>query len=131
VLGRTFEWRSLRALTALGDDAIVAALESAVERQLLAFGAAEFRFRHALTREAVLAGAIPPLVQSFARRALEELGPGSERAASLAELAGDPGEAARRGCSPPRRPAHCAAAHFPPPRRPLAAPWHSQRTQPP
>jgi DNA-binding CsgD family transcriptional regulator len=60
VLGRTFDWSLLPAATALDDLDVMAALRAGVEAQLLVVepGAA-FRFRHALTRDAVLGDLLP------------------------------------------------------------------------
>ena len=57
VLGRHFDWRLLARVTGQPAAALTAALESGVGQQLLAVDGADFRFRHALTRDAVLGDA--------------------------------------------------------------------------
>ena len=97
VLGRQFDWRLLPAVTGLGPEAVTAALARGVECLLLVADDAGFRFRHALTRQAVLARVLPPRRSALAAaglRALTATGPldetGSEVAADLAAQAGDP-----------------------------------------
>jgi DNA-binding CsgD family transcriptional regulator len=71
--------------------------------QLITVDGQEFRFRHALTREVVLADLLPPERAELSRRALEAVQlahpgvPGTfcEMAAELAEAAGDSPQAAR------------------------------------
>ena len=100
VLGREFDWKMSGRIAGVDDDDCLAALESAVAAQLLVAvpGAPDgFRFRHALTRDAVLAQMLPPVQARLAGRALaavEETRPGlpdewCEVAATLAERAGD------------------------------------------
>lgn len=60
VLGRHFDWRLLPAATGLALDVISGALERGVGSLLLTVDGNRFRFRHALTREAVVDGLLPP-----------------------------------------------------------------------
>jgi DNA-binding CsgD family transcriptional regulator/tetratricopeptide (TPR) repeat protein len=102
VLGRRFDWSLLPVVTGLDDAEVVAALRRAVNAQLLVATADGFRFRHALTRDAVLGDMLPPERTSIAGRALaavEQAHPGvpgawCELAAELAEVAGEPRQAA-------------------------------------
>ncbi|MBW3575407.1 MAG: AAA family ATPase [Actinobacteria bacterium] len=99
VLGRRFEWDLLPAITGLDERAVLGALHAAVDTQIVAVEAngAAFRFRHALSRDAVLAELLPPERGALSRRALEAIEvahpdlPGAwwELAAELAEGAGD------------------------------------------
>ena len=102
VLGRRFEWALLGPVTGAAEEAVFAALRSGVGLQLIVAERENFRFRHALTHEAVLAGLLPPERARLAGRALaavEAAYPGlpgawCTLAADLAERAGD---AARAG----------------------------------
>jgi tetratricopeptide (TPR) repeat protein len=97
VLGRRFDWSLLPTVTGLNGAEVVAALREAVNAQLLTAKADGFRFRHALTRDAVLADLLPPERASLAERALaaveqahpEVPGAWCELAAELAEAAGE------------------------------------------
>src|SRR5579864_4002571 len=101
VLGRRFEWSLLGPVTGLDDASVTRALRTGVDLQLIAAGHGGFRFRHALTHEAVLAGLLPPERASLAGRALaavEAAHPGlpgawCATAADLAERAGNAGRA--------------------------------------
>ena len=73
LLGRQFDWRLLPAATGLDADLVADALEHGVGAQLLAVDADVFRFRHALTREAVAAELLPPRRVTLAARALAAL----------------------------------------------------------
>ena len=96
VLGRRFEWALLSQLTGLTDEAVLAALRRGVSLQLIAADQDSFRFRHALTHEAVLARLLPPERAMLAARALAAVAaahpglPGTwgTLAADLAERAG-------------------------------------------
>jgi DNA-binding CsgD family transcriptional regulator len=102
VLGRRFDWTLLGATVGISDDAIAGALRAAVGMQLLATVGEEFRFRHALTHEAVLAGLLPPersRLAGLALSAVEVAHPGlpgawCTLAAELAERSGSTGRAA-------------------------------------
>jgi DNA-binding CsgD family transcriptional regulator len=101
-LGRQFDWRVLASATELTDASIAATLERAVAVQLVVVDGDGFRFRHALTRDAVLDTLLPPRRQAVAAaalRAVEDAHPDLEGdwrlvAAELAEQAGAPGRAA-------------------------------------
>ncbi len=101
VLGRRFDWMLLPRITTLPEATVVDALSRAVRAQLLV-AEGGFRFRHALTREAVLAGLLPPHRASWSRAALAAVedahpdlpGPWCDLAAELAEAAGDHDRAA-------------------------------------
>ncbi len=73
LLGRQFDWRLLPAATGLDAGLVADALEHGVGAQLLAVNADVFRFRHALTREAVAAELLPPRRVTLAARALAAL----------------------------------------------------------
>ena len=92
VLGRRFDWALLGPVTGAAADAVIAALREGVGLQLIAAERDSFRFRHALTHEAVLASLLPPERALLAGRAL---------AAAEAAHPGLPGPGAR---SPPTWP---------------------------
>jgi DNA-binding CsgD family transcriptional regulator/tetratricopeptide (TPR) repeat protein len=99
VLGRQFDWGLLPAITDLGDDVVLRALHQAVDARIISWERDDgaFRFRHALSRDAVLATLFTPELQAVARRALEAVEAGhpdlegewGELAAELAGAAGD------------------------------------------
>ena len=97
VLGRRFDWALLGPATGLPAEAVVAALRRGVGLQLVAADRDSFRFRHALTHEAVLAGLLPPERVVLAGQALTAVeaahhglpGPWCVLAAELAEGAGN------------------------------------------
>jgi DNA-binding CsgD family transcriptional regulator len=102
VLGRRFEWALLGQVTGLADVAVVAALRDGVGLQLIVAERDSFRFRHALTHEAVLAGLLPPERTMLAGRALaaaEAAHPGLPGGwcTLAADLAGRAGDAPRAG----------------------------------
>jgi len=79
VIGRRFDWALLGRVTGLPDAAVVAALRRGVGLQLVAADGDSFRFRHALTHEAVLAGLLSPeraLLAGQALAAVEAAHPG-------------------------------------------------------
>lgn len=95
--GRFFDWQLLAAATHLELERVVRALENGVALQLLAVHGNGFRFRHALTADAVLASVVPPRVREAAARMLAALDSTGELtepqwpvAARLAERAGRP-----------------------------------------
>lgn len=100
VLGRRFDWELLPHITGLPEAAVLGALRVSVDAQIVAVdpGDATFRFRHALSRDAVLATLLPQEVTTLSRRALDALEATHadldeercELAAQLAEAAGDP-----------------------------------------
>jgi DNA-binding CsgD family transcriptional regulator/tetratricopeptide (TPR) repeat protein len=101
VLGRRFEWPLLPSVAGLDETLVLSCLRSAVDAQLVGAqtegGGSGLWFRHALTRDAVVAGLLPPERAELCRRALVavEAGhpglPGTwcELGAELAEGAGD------------------------------------------
>ena len=97
-LGRRFDWPLLVEATGLSTEQVLAALRAAVGAQLVTAGDGGFAFRHALTRDAVLAGLIPPDRAGLAGRLLEAVertypglpGQWCEAAAVLAEQARQP-----------------------------------------
>jgi DNA-binding CsgD family transcriptional regulator len=102
VLGRRFDWALLGPVTGLPDADVVAALRRGVGLQVVAADSGSFRFRHALTHEAVLAGLLPPERAQLAGQALaavEEAHPGlpGTWCMQAAELAEGAGHAARAG----------------------------------
>jgi DNA-binding CsgD family transcriptional regulator len=102
VLGRRFDWALLSPVTGLAGPDVVAALRDGVGLQLIVAERENFRFRHALTHEAVLAGLLPPERSLLAGRALaavEAAHPGLPGAwcTLAADLAGRAGDADRAG----------------------------------
>lgn len=97
MLGRHFDWRLLPAATDVGFDVMTSALEHGVGSLLLAVDGDAFRFRHALTREAVLEGLLPPRRVQLASRVLAAVeaahpeldGAWRDVAAELASRTGD------------------------------------------
>ena len=97
VLGRHFDWRLLGRVTGQSAEVVSRALERGVEQLLLSVDGEEFRFRHALTREAMTAAVLPPKRAALAAAALAALErarpglPGQYRdvGADLAVQAGD------------------------------------------
>lgn len=75
VLGRRFDWSLLAPMTGQQEGDVLAALRTAVDRQIITTGLGgapgEFRFRHALTREVVLASLLPPERAALARAAAQ------------------------------------------------------------
>jgi DNA-binding CsgD family transcriptional regulator len=105
VLGRRFDWAILPTITGLPEASVTVALRAAFDAHLIAVDGAgpAFRFRHALSRDAVLATLLPPERSGLSRRALQALeehqggleGQERELAAELAEAAGDRRRAAQ------------------------------------
>lgn len=103
VLGRRFDWSLLPTVTGLGQHEVLTALRDAVDAQIVSVqpGESTFRFRHALSRDAVVAELLPQEVTALSRRALEAVEAAHpdleedwcELAAELAEGAGDLGRA--------------------------------------
>jgi DNA-binding CsgD family transcriptional regulator len=97
LLGRTFDWQLLAAAAATEPAVVSACLDAAVASQLLTAEDEVFRFRHALTREAVAAQLLPPERRSLAAAALAAVdaahpsldGPWHDVAADLAAQSGD------------------------------------------
>ena len=104
VLGRQFDWTLLPGTVDLTEQEVLAALWKAHEAQLVEpcpdLGA--FRFRHCLTRDAIMTDTLPPILARRAARAAAEVeaahpdlpGPWCELAAELHETAGEPVRAA-------------------------------------
>ncbi len=111
LLGRRFDWELLPGVAGVDGRAAADCLRAAVDEQLIEADGDGFTFRHALTREAVLADLLPPDRRELARRAwpaLERANPGlpgatCELAAELAEAAGDPVAATGRLVESARR----------------------------
>lgn len=105
VLGRDFDWDVARRVAGVASDQALAGLGQALHLGLLVAGtgpgpAGRFRFRHALTRDAVAAQLLSPVRAALARRAADvvesEGGGDLELAAELWLAAGDQSAAARR-----------------------------------
>lgn len=105
VLGRRFEWALLRDVVGEAPATVLSALRAGVAAQLLIAEpgtAGMFRFRHALTRDAVLGGLLPVEWAELARQTLDAVlaahpdlpGEWCDLSAQLAERAGDPRAAA-------------------------------------
>ena len=73
VLGLDPDWSLLGEVTATSEQEVVDALALAASVRLLDAGAGSLRWHHALTRDAVLAGVLPPQREGLARRAAEVL----------------------------------------------------------
>jgi DNA-binding CsgD family transcriptional regulator len=97
VLGRRFDWALLPGISDFDEEAVLGALHAAVETQIISVDGDGFRFRHALSRDAVLAQLLPPERARLSRRALaaiEVAHPGfpdewCELAAEVADGAGE------------------------------------------
>ena len=97
VMGRHFDWELLAAGSGQAEPVVVEALALAAARLLLVGDGGTFRFRHALTREAMLAAMLPPHHRAVAARALAAVdtahpdldGTWRDVAADLAARAGD------------------------------------------
>jgi DNA-binding CsgD family transcriptional regulator len=99
VLGRSFDWELLPAVAGATESDVLAALRGAVDAHLVVVDEddASFRFRHALSRDAVLRELLPPERAGLSVRALraveaahpELAEPWAELSAELAEAAGD------------------------------------------
>jgi hypothetical protein len=97
VLGRQFDWELAAAAAGCNSDAAPGLLRDAVRAQLLEVQGAGFRFRHALTVDAIADGLLPVERQHLAARLLAALtgqdpdlaGEHCQLAATLAAAAGD------------------------------------------
>ena len=99
VLGPELDWRLLAPTSGVAEPDVLAALRAAAAQALLVADGAALRWPHALTRDAVLAGLLPPERAALAGRAARVLaaraGPDDEpRAAELFVEAGEPDAAA-------------------------------------
>ena len=97
ILGRHFDWELLPAVSGQTADLVAETLGLAVEQLLVSADGTAFRFRHALTREALLDTMLPPRQRALASAALAVLdaahprleGGLRELAVDLANRAGD------------------------------------------
>jgi DNA-binding CsgD family transcriptional regulator len=82
LLGRDFDWPDLPVVAGVDEGEVLEALRRAVGLQLVEeAGGGRFRFRHALTVEAILAGMLDPQRTRLAAHALGELAPDPEHVA--------------------------------------------------
>ena len=106
VLGRQFDWTLLPSVADVGESEALDALHEAHDVQLIEPVSADggtFRFRHSLTRDAIVSDLLPPEVASRSARAaaaIEEAHPGlpgvwCELVAELRAASGQPVGAAR------------------------------------
>lgn len=115
LLGRSFDWDLLPVITGLSDDDVVARLRRAADVHLIeedaSASAARFRFRHALTRAAIIGDLLAPERAALATTtlaAVERAHPGLPGAwcdlgAELAEQAGQSRRAAKLSLEAGRR----------------------------
>jgi DNA-binding CsgD family transcriptional regulator/tetratricopeptide (TPR) repeat protein len=90
ILGRHFDWELLADVSGQSADLVAETLELAVEQLLVSVDGAAFRFRHALTRDAVLDTMLPPRQRALAATTLAVLDTAHPRLeGSLRELAVD------------------------------------------
>jgi DNA-binding CsgD family transcriptional regulator/tetratricopeptide (TPR) repeat protein len=90
ILGRHFDWELLADASGQSADLVAETLELAVEQMLVSVDGAAFRFRHALTRDAVLDTMLPPRQRALAATTLAVLDTAHPRLeGSLRELAVD------------------------------------------
>ena len=102
LLGRSFDWEIAARATSIDLADAPELLRLAVRAQVLEVDGASFRFRHDLSRDAVLADVVPGERAALARAALTALratrpnlgGDDAEQAARLAVEAGEPAAAA-------------------------------------
>jgi DNA-binding NarL/FixJ family response regulator len=102
VLGHHFDWEILPAASGQPPEVVSHALGRAVDRVLVTTDGAGFRFRHALTREAVLMSTLPPRLRRAAANALAAVDAAHPDLAGrwrdvAAELAARSGDRARAG----------------------------------
>jgi DNA-binding CsgD family transcriptional regulator len=97
VSGTEPDWELLRVVVGQPEDVVLAAARAAAEAHLVREDAGRLSWRHALMREAVVAGLLPPERAALARRAAEALlaRGRSEDAARAAELLAQGGERGR------------------------------------
>ncbi len=105
VLGRQFDWTLLPSLTGASQSEVLDALRHACDLQLIephCASQATFRFRHSLTRDAILSNLLPPDLARRSAKAAAVIsrshpglpGPWCELVAELHETAGEPAQAA-------------------------------------
>jgi DNA-binding CsgD family transcriptional regulator/tetratricopeptide (TPR) repeat protein len=116
VLGRRFDWALLPEVTGLPPDEVVAGLRAAVRSGLVEVdGKDTFRFRHALTGEAVRDDLLPPERRALARSAaeiVERRDPEAHAlAAGLRAVAGDEERAAQLSICAGKQAARRGALH--------------------
>ena len=120
VLGRQFDWALLPSVADVGESEALDALHDAHEVQLIEPVSADggaFRFRHSLTRDAIVSDLLPPELASRSARAaaaIEEAHPGlpgmwCELVAELRAASGQPVGAARLLLTAGRRGLHQGA----------------------
>jgi len=102
LLGRGIDWPLLEASAGQPADAVARAVELGIQHGLLVNEAGDVRFRHALTRDALLGSVLPPRLAGLAARALaavEAAHPGlpGPWAGAAAQLAVQAGAGARAG----------------------------------
>ena len=131
VLGRSFDWTLLPEMCSLPEQAVLEALRAGMGAQLIVTepsATGSFRFRHALTRDAVIDRLLPMERAALARRALaaiEAAHPGlpgawCDLSARLAERAGDRPRAAALLLASGQR--SLERGPWPAPQRPSSAP---------
>ncbi len=111
LLGRQFDWELLPGIADVDGRTVVDAMRAAVAEQLVETDGDGFRFRHALTREAVLADLLPPERRTLAARAWPAVelahpglpGPVCQLSADLAEASGSTAAASSRLVESARR----------------------------
>jgi hypothetical protein len=134
VLGRRFDWELLQALTALPENVVLAGLHAAVDAQIIAVDVdgPAFRFRHALSRDAVLGELLPP-ERSASRRSRPRTPVSPEAGASWPRSwPRAPGPACEQRRSSPRQvDVRSDGARSPAPRRPSNGPmpWALAKTR--
>jgi hypothetical protein len=90
VLGRRFDWRLLSAVSSLSEARVQRGLRDAAAVQLLSVDDdGRIGFRDALTRDAVLAGLLPPTRTALTRRTAQALNAVGGRDGTLALLSAD------------------------------------------
>ena len=98
VLGTDPDWRMLPAILGLDDPAVHRSLDAAVAGGLLLADAGRLAWRHALTREVVLAATLPPELADLADRAVAAVDRDDPQSDALrAELLDQAGRSAESG----------------------------------
>ncbi|MFN2555879.1 MAG: helix-turn-helix transcriptional regulator [Nitriliruptorales bacterium] len=121
VLGRSFDWELLPAVTSLDEEAVLNVLRAATGAQLLELSLqqepdqAVYRFRHALTRDVMVRHLLPSERAILARRAVETL------EASRPDLPGEWCLLAARLCQEAGEPIRAASLHLKAARRSFVA----------